>query len=159
MRLSDLVQDVIEAHDQPGVGLNMHDAIKDLCLRADDDAELRLTLMWEGARRRIKSAAGAARRQSETADETDPTLDLFGPLHSRYAVDEKGAVMKNPGDMRRFEFRKAIEIRRKSVQADMVHLNALIRIDNALTPFWENDPELTVQQAIALYRAAHVAAE
>lgn len=159
MRLSDIVSDIIEQHDRPGVGINMHAATKALVLAIEADPEHRSQLLWEAAGKRIKAAATAARKEAEGTDENCTQLPLLANLRPRYALDGEDRVVKRTEDLTRLELRRVIQIRRDQIKHDVAHLDALVKVEADLAAVWDLNPAMTLGQCALAAVAAGIAAE
>lgn len=157
--LTDIVGRVIDSCDRPGLGIDLHRAIEMAVPLVMDDPEALGICVRHGLAKDIKDAATRATRSAESSSPDGETLDLFGKLRARYAVDIEGRVLKNTRDLSRLEFQRLIAIREAQIVADQEHLTALRDAAITVSPLWDINPAMAFGHVVDLYRAARTAAE
>jgi len=80
----------------------------------------------------------------------DLFIDPF-KLRNGYVLEGGTTEMKRTRYLTQPEFRGRRRIRRKSWVADGKHLNLLDTVDEMLAPVWDNDPQMTYEEACDIY--------
>jgi hypothetical protein len=170
--LGNIVQRCISAVEVPGYAIKIHHAVEHGVPMVLADREINKMAVREFLTIKIKAAIGTkgGRAERHEADyvmahredaagggisamvprQGDLFIDPFG-LRDGYVLDGGAVEMKRTRYLTQPEFRGLRRLRRKSWVADGRHLKLLDDVDEMLAPVWDNDPEMTYEEACALF--------
>ena len=172
-QLSDMVQKCIAAVEVPGRTIKIHRAVELVVpmILADPDTTKHAVREFAtvkvrqsisaGVRKALDAPSGFVRAWKAGTDgnedieviiprQGDLFIDPFG-LNEGYSLEGGIGEMKRTRYLNQPEFRGVIGIRIKQHHADGRHIVKLSTTDARLAEFWDNDPEMTYEEACALY--------
>jgi hypothetical protein len=171
--LGDIVQRCIAAVEVPGYSIKVHTAVEHGVPLVLADRDTTLMAAREFLTIKIKAAIGTRGRKAERhqaeyvqagragRDGAPPALvsvprqmDLFDDpfdLREGYVLEGGTVEMKRTRYVTQREFAGLIRLRRKSWTADGKHLDRLAKVYDTLRPIWDIDPEMTYEEACAIY--------
>lgn len=155
MRLSEIINEAIDANTDADGRCNTHDAIASARNRLTDDH--RDHLINAALAKEIKDAASRGKAQI-LAHLKENTKELpFDGLRSGYALDLEDRYIKRVENLMRAEMERVIQIREQQIIADQSHLRILRNAYMAVKPIWDTNPDWTFGeccQLLARRRAA-----
>jgi hypothetical protein len=176
-QLSNIIQKCIAAIEEPGRTIKIHRAVELAVpmILADPDTtkyavrefvtvQVRRSIS-SGARKALDAPSGFVRAWKAGVDgredieviiprQGDLFIDPFG-LNEGYSLEGGIGEMKRTRYLNQPEFRGVIGIRIKQHHADGRHIAKLSTTDDRLAEFWDNDPEMTYEEACDFYVRHH----
>jgi hypothetical protein len=171
--LSNIIQRCIAAVEVPGRAIKVHHAVEHGLGLILADTELNVMAVREWLTDKISRALSGKRRKLAVAPpeyvrvwsaaanggvgaavviprQGDLFIDPF-QLDEAYKLEGGNVEMKRTRYLTQRDFRGVIGIREKQHIADTKHLGRLRNTYTRLQPYWDIDPEMTYEEACALY--------
>ncbi len=172
-QLSNIVSHCVASVEVPGRTIKVHHAVELAVPLILADPELNKTAVREyatiqvrkcvatTARRSLEAPAGFVMARREESNGA-PAIEAYVPrqgdlfidpfeLNAGYSLEGGTGEMKRTRYLNQREFRGVIMIRVKQHHADGRHIARLSTTDDRLAEFWDNDPEMTYEEACSLY--------
>lgn len=153
--LTDICDRLIELHDRPGLGIDVHAAVTAGVPLVMADAEAVEGAVKQALHKLIKDRAT---KQVRSEGDRRGQLMLFPDLRAAYALDVEGRTVKRTVDLSRLEFERLITVRAEQVVADTRHLEALRDARTKAAPMWDMHPAATFGEIVAMLAVAEQAA-
>lgn len=171
--LGNIVSRCIASVEVPGKSIKIHHAVEMAIPMVLKDPEITVMAVREcltvkckahvsGKARRALDVPGGFVRAWRADAEGKSSIEVIVPrqghlfddpfkLKDGYSLEDAVGEMVRTRYAVQREFRGFIRIRAKQHAADAKHIALLRNVDTKLAEFWDNDPEMTYEEACALY--------